>query len=59
VHSLSSEPTIKKANFGLRDLGFTGKASYNQWVFMATTARAAMQMRPPSAGTFGRPFQSR
>jgi type II secretory pathway pseudopilin PulG len=59
VNSLSEEPTIKKANFGVRDLGFTGKASYNQWVFMATTARAVMQMRPPSTGAFGRPLQSR
>jgi type II secretory pathway pseudopilin PulG len=59
VNSLSEEPTIKKANFGLRDLGFTGKSSYNQWVFMATTARAVMQMRPPSTGAFGRPVQSR
>jgi type II secretory pathway pseudopilin PulG len=59
IHSLSVAETIKKANFGVRDLGLTGKASYNQWVFMATTARAAMQTRPPSTGSFGRPAQTR
>lgn len=43
VHSLSNETPIKRAGFGLRDLAFTGKANYGQWVFMARTARGGLQ----------------
>jgi type II secretory pathway pseudopilin PulG len=60
VHSLSKEATIKKANFDLRDSGLTGRATYDQWVFMAGNARAAMTIRQPAApGAFGRPGQMR
>jgi type II secretory pathway pseudopilin PulG len=60
VHSLSKGETIKRANFDLRDSGLTGRASYDQWVFMAGNARAAMTMQQPVArGAFGRPLQSR
>lgn len=59
VHSLSTEPTIKKANFSLRDQSFTGKPTYEQWVFMASNARSALAQRPAAGGSFGRPPQSR
>jgi type II secretory pathway pseudopilin PulG len=46
IYSLSTEPTIKRANFSLRDQNFTGMPTYRQWIFMATYARTAMRMRP-------------
>lgn len=42
VHSLSTEVPVKRANFALRDLAFTSKANYAQWVFMAKTARSGL-----------------
>lgn len=59
VHSLSNGATIKKANFGLKDQSLTGKSTYGQWVFMASNARVAMQVRPAAGGSFGRQPQSR
>lgn len=59
IHSLSTEATIKKANFSLRDQGLTGKPTYEQWVFMASNARAALSVRPAASGSFGIPPQSR
>jgi type II secretory pathway pseudopilin PulG len=35
VHSLSTDEPLKKVGFALRDLAFTGKQSYAQWVFIA------------------------
>lgn len=41
VHSLSSEKTIKRDNFLQRDIGLVGRTSYDQWIFMSSTARVA------------------
>ena len=49
VHSLSTEVPVKRANFSYRDLAFTGKANYGQWVFMARTARNGLPSRSPAA----------
>ena len=49
IHSLSTERVVKQGNFSVRDLAFTGKQNYSQWVFMATTARSAL----PAASTRG------
>jgi type II secretory pathway pseudopilin PulG len=56
VHSLSTDEPVKKAGFGLRDLAFTSKRSYSQWVFLATVSQGAL-FRPQSQTTspFGAP----
>jgi hypothetical protein len=59
VHSLSDAPVIKQANFAARDQGLTGKGTYRQWVFMATTARSSLQVLPPPAGLLVGPRQRR
>lgn len=53
VHSLSTEVPVKRANFAIRDLAFTSKANYGQWVFMARTARSgllSLSAAPPKGG---------
>jgi type II secretory pathway pseudopilin PulG len=57
VHSLSDAPAIKQANFSTRDQGLTGRSTYRQWVFMATTARSSLQVLPPPAGLLVGPRQ--
>jgi type II secretory pathway pseudopilin PulG len=47
VHSLSTDEPVKKAGFTQRDLEFTGKQSYADWVFLATVRQGVA----PKAGT--------
>jgi type II secretory pathway pseudopilin PulG len=59
VHSLSDAPPIKQANFSARDQGLAGRSTYREWVFMATTARSSLQVRPPPASLLVGPMQRR
>lgn len=42
VHSLSTDEPVKKAGFSLRDLAFTSKRSYSQWVFIASMSQGSL-----------------
>ena len=46
VHSLSTVGPLKTAGFDAKDSGFSDKASYADWVFMATLATAAPASQP-------------
>jgi type II secretory pathway pseudopilin PulG len=50
VHSLSEEPTFKRANFKLRDAAFAGATKYSDWKFVPTvpTQAAKPPAKPPA-----------
>jgi type II secretory pathway pseudopilin PulG len=51
VHSLSQEEPVKKAGFEARDMDFTERSAYSQWVFLATAKPGATPKAPPPAAS--------
>ncbi len=53
VHSLSTDEPVKKAGFDIGDMGFTGKSSYSQWVFLVTASGSRPRQLVPGAPVSG------